>query len=494
MIYASLNAQVMERKVLRWAADAESGAPFVFQDPNNPSKYIGFEVDIIKAIAEEMGYDDQFIQVGWDGLIPGINNGNYDVAINGLEITPDRKESVEFSIPYYYTFEQLIIKADDNSITSLSSLFGKKAGTLKGSLAERILRAAEGIDVVTYDSETQSFQDLRLGRLDAVLIDEPVAKYYASWNPDLKLVNKQIDKVIYGIVIQQGNTELLQKVNNALQKIIDSGRLREIYESWNLWNPMMAAEFNDYTQSNVPPNNFDLFMETVTSNRNSVLIGRLGGYTKYLGLFAKAAFITFELTLFGMALAVIIGLFVALLRLNAPKPISFLAQAYVEYVRGTPLLLQLILIYYGLPQLGIEMNALYAGIIGLGINYSAYEAEIYRAGLLSVRRGQMEAAISLGMNKIQAMRHVVVPQAVRLVIPPVTNDAISMLKDSSIVSIIALTELTKQYLISASANYDYIELGIIVAHFYLILGVPFIILSRYLERKFSLSTKDTAKI
>jgi len=182
-------------------------------------------------------------------------------------------------------------------------------------------------------------------------------------------------------------------------------------------------------------------------------------------------------------------LFLALSRVYGPKPLSFISTTYIEVVRGTPLLIQLYLIYYGLPQIGINISPLIAGILGLGLNYAAYEAENYRAGLFSVPRGQLEAAISLGMTKFQALRYIIVPQAIRLVIPPVTNDFISLLKDSSLVSVITMVELTKEYSRLASTYYDHIGLGILVAVIYLLLGLPFVKLSKYVEKRFSLKKK-----
>jgi polar amino acid transport system substrate-binding protein len=162
-----------------------------------------------------------------------------------------------------------------------------------------------------------------------------------------------------------------------------------------------------------------------------------------------------------------------------------LAVAYIEIIRGTPLLIQLYFIFYALPSIGIKLSPFFAAILALGLNYAAYEAENYRAGLFSVPRGQMEAAISLGMSRMQALRHIILPQAVRLVIPPMTNDFISLLKDSSLVSVITMVELTKLYGQLASTYFDYIGTGIIIATVYLIIGLPFVKLSKMAENRFS---------
>ena len=490
LIILSIYPAFAEKKVLRWAADAESGAPFVFQDPRLPSKLIGFEVDIITAIAEELGYDETvFVQNSWDGLIPGLERDDYDVAINGLEITPDRAQVVNFSEPYFITYEVLAVRSDNEKVKDLTDLEGKKAGTLKNSLAERILRDAGGIVIRSYESEANSYADLRLNRIDAVLIDQPVALYYASWNRDIKLIDKKFGEVIYGIAAKKDRKELIAQINVAIAKLSSTGKLREIYDKWNIWNDIMAHHFNDYSLTKKDPTEFNNFIKF--QEREITWSEKFGRYLVSLPDLGAGALTTLYLSLLSMILAVVFGLVLALAKVYGSKPISFLATMYIEIIRGTPLLIQLYLIYYGLPQIGVNISPLVAGVWGLGMNYAAYEAENYRAGLFSVPLGQFEAAISLGMTKYQALRYVVIPQAIRLVIPPVTNDFISLLKDSSLVSVITMVELTKEYSRLASTYYDHIGLGILVAIIYLLLGYPFVRLSKYVESKFSL--KKSAK-
>jgi polar amino acid transport system substrate-binding protein len=492
LLFAFFNNAIAEKKVLKWAADAESGAPFVFQDPRLPSKMIGFEVDIIKAIAEELGYENlEFIQNSWDGLIPGLERKDYDLAINGLEITPDRAQVVNFSEAYFITYEVLAVRAGDESIKDLSDLIGRKAGTLKGSLAERILRDVGGINVKTYESESNSYADLRNKRIDAVLIDHPVALYYASWNPDIKILDKKFGEVIYGIVSHKDNDELIKEVNSAISKLATTGKLREIYDKWNIWNDDMARHFNDYSITKTDASGFKSFIKF--QEREITWKEKIERYLVSLPDLGAGALTTLYLSILAMILAVLLGLILAILKVYGPRPVSIISTTYIEIVRGTPLLIQLYLIYYGLPQIGINISPLIAGVLGLGLNYAAYEAENYRAGLFSVPRGQLEAAISLGMSRYQALRHIIVPQAIRLVIPPVTNDFISLLKDSSLVSVITMVELTKEYGRLASTYYDHIGLGLIVAIIYLLLGLPFVKLSKIVENKFSLNKKTSKK-
>jgi len=476
-----------ELKVLRWAADAESNAPYIFQDPKIPSNIIGFEVDIVNAIAEVLGVQTQFVQNQWDGLIPGLYRGDYDIAINGLEITEDRKKEVNFTIPYYITYVQLVVMKGVTNIQSLSDLVGRKVGALKNSLAERILRAKGGINVVTYEGEVNAFVDMKNGRIDAALVDAPIAIYYTAVNPEFEIVGQPIGEISYGIAVRKQDTLLLQELNYAIDVLQRNGKLREILDSWNLWNYMMETYLGDFSPTNVPPKKYQYFIESV--GKKSKFSERIELYVKFMPVFFEAALITLGLSFVAMLLAMFAGLIIALLRIYGGKFLSWLAVAYIEIIRGTPLLIQLYLIFYALPSVGIKLSPFLAAVLGLGLNYAAYEAEVYRSGFFAIPRGQMEAAISLGMSKLQAIRYVLLPQTIRIVIPPVTNDFISLLKDSSLVSVITMIELTKVYNQIASAYYDYLGTGIITAVLYLLLGLPFIRIARYFEKRLAVERK-----
>jgi polar amino acid transport system substrate-binding protein len=190
------------------------------------------------------------------------------------------------------------------------------------------------------------------------------------------------------------------------------------------------------------------------------------------------------LSLCAMALAIAMGVLLALGRRYGPRAAQWLCIAYIEFFRGTPLLIQLTMVYFGLPELGLRLHPFVAGVIALGLNYAAAEAENYRAGLESVAAGQAEAARVLGLSRAQALRHVIGPQAVRISIPPMTNDFIALLKDSSLVSLVTLTELTKTYTNLSNSMRDHLGLGVMVAIWYLAVGLPFAQLSKRAEKHF----------
>ncbi|MDD4975710.1 MAG: ABC transporter substrate-binding protein/permease [Bacteriovorax sp.] len=477
---------------LKWAADTESGAPFAMITNDSKNPLIGFEVEIIQAISEELGVKLEFVQNAWDGLIPGLKNNNYDLAINGIEITPDRQAEVSFSRPYYSTFEQLVVRSNQEGIESLGDCKKKKVGTLKFSLAQRILEAEGDIEVLTYESEVAAYSDLKNKRTDAVLLDSPIAIYYAKPDMELKLVGSPIGQILYGIAINKENKELGKAVDKALKKISENGKLREILDRWNLWSPVMASYLNDQLPSRTPPVAYQEFLQR-NSGEKTITV-KLKQYYNFLPALLRGALMTLKVSLAGMFIAIILGFILAVMKIYGSSFISWTATFYIEIIRGTPLLIQLFFIFYGLPYLGIKFSPFVAGILGLGLNYAAYEAENYRAGIFSVPKAQVEAAIALGMNQRQALFHVILPQAFRIALPPMTNDFISLLKDSSLVSAITMVELTKVYGQLASTYYDYFGTGILVASIYLFLGLPFIRIARYFERKLNVELKEKKMI
>lgn len=474
-------------KTLRWGGDSSGGAPFVFQDPKDPAKTVGFEADLAAALAAELGLEAEFVQNQWDSLVPGLKRGNYDVVINGLEITEDRKAEVEFSDPYYLTYEAMTVPKADFSIASLADLKGRRAGTLKGALAERLLAEAGGVAVVGYDTQTMLYDDLANGRIDAVLMDHPAAVYYGI-DARLKNLPGQFGRMAYGVAIRKGDAKLLASVNAAIARLMKSGKLREIYERWGIWNPVMAASFSDENpDKHAEPTELAAYLAA-----RGVKLGwraSLAKYWSYVPLLAKGAVTTVELSLLAMTLAVLMGLCLALMKLYGPLPVSMLATAYVEFIRGSPLLIQLFFIFYGLPTIGVKLQPFTAAVLGLALNYAAYEAEVYRAGIQAIPHAQMEAALALGMTRWQALRHIIIPQALRVVLPPTTNDFIALLKDSSLVSVITMVELTRVYGQLAASTYDYLGIGVLTALMYVLIGLPFVRLSRWAEARLAVERR-----
>lgn len=467
---------------LRWAADTESGAPFVFYESENIQNMTGFEYDIVQALAKKLNRKPVFVQNSWDGLIMGLQNDLYDVAINGIEITEDRQKVINFSEPYYATYLQIITLQKETRFKTLADLAGFKVGTLSGALSERVLRGQGNIQVVTYESETLAHQDLEIQRIDALLFDAPIAKYFSEINPKFNVVPTPISNMTYGIAVSKKNEKLLSEINKALSEMAISGELKTILERWALWNNSTATLFNDNSPTRTPPTQFDKYKASLKLERS--LAERISIYKKSWPSLQSAIMQTIRISFTAMIIAVAVGLLLTLFRRNGGAPASASVTLFVELIRGTPLLLQLFFIFYALPSLGIEISAFWAAVIGLGLNYSAQESEIYRSGLNSVHPNQIEAAKMLGLSKLQTLVYVQMPQAFRFCLPPMTSDFIALIKDSSLVSVITLVELTKTYSLLSATYYDYAGFALITAVLYMLIGLPLVILAKFLEKKF----------
>ncbi len=459
--------EIKERGVLLWGGDAEGGAPYSYPDPDHPEHMIGFECELADALAAKLGVKARMVQNQWDQLIPALERGNFDMVLNGLELTPENQQHIAMSRPYFAYAQQIVTRTNVNGLDRLENLKGHRVGVLSASAAAKLLEKMGGAEARIYPGNVEALRDLKAERIDAVVLDLPIAVYYAKPDGELKFAGATFAPGYYGIGVRYQDITLLAALNQALGELAADHTLERIYGKYGLWDERQES-LKDY------------HAEKFTQRQQ---ISTLREWPKYLPLLLLGAVTTIEISILAMALAVAMGLVIVLVRLYAAAPFRWLAVAYVEVVRGTPLLIQLFMIYYGLPQIGIRLNAFCAAILGLGLNYAASESENYRAGIQSIPHGQTEAAMALGMSRWQTLRHVVLPQALRFVIPPVTNDFIAMFKDSSIVSVITMVELTKVYGILAMSTYDYMGLGLMTAAIYFGLSYPASLFAKWLERK-----------
>jgi polar amino acid transport system substrate-binding protein len=466
---------------LRWGADEEGGEPYLFKDPGQAGQLAGFEVDLKEALAREVSRPIEFRHYEFKSLIAGLRRGDIDFAMNGVEILPDRRELVRFSRPYYVYKLQLAVRKDEDRFTDLKDLPDRRdvtIGTLESSAAAQVLER-KAIPFRSYSSQADLYKDLRDGALDGVYIDRLIHdQFLPDYRGKLRLTGQPGEKGYYGLAFRKEDEALAAEFDAALDRLIQSGELEKIYKKWNIWN-------EDQNELGQPPD-----LAGAEASEPAWTWGR------YLPLLLHGAWVTVAISVAGMLLAVTLGMPIALARLYGPLPLRFLATCYVEFFRGIPVLLLIYFLYYGLPVIGqhyglglsLKLSPLVAAVLGFGINYAAYEAEIYRAGIGAVSHGQWEAAASLGMSGSLTFRRIILPQAFRVILPPMTNDFVALFKDTSVVSIIAVTELSKQYQILANSpekRINHLEIALVTAALYLIMSVPLGYLSRYLEKRWA---------
>src|ERR1051325_8282895 len=455
---------------LRWGADPSGGAPYVFNDPNHPDQYIGYEKEMVDALAAAMGRQPQFVPSDWETLVSALQRGSFDVIVNGLEPTADRQKQIQFSKPYYVFQLALTVRKDEQQIHSLADCQNRVVGTLGNTAASRLLQS-EGVPLKNYAEPLTAYRDLELKRIDAVVMDVPAEVFYVGKSKTLKRAGEPFFRGTYNIGLRKGDDVLKSEVDAAIDKITRDGTLEKILRKWGLWNDAQLA-----LQQPIRPGqqNTDLAYDITSTTFN---------WREAIWRLARAAVVTVLIAFGSMAIALLLGMPLALGQWKGPRFLRWFCTIYIEFFRGTPVLVQLLFLYFGLPTIGLAMPGWLTALIGLGLNYAAYESQVYRAALEAIPRGQWEASYLLGMSPLLAFRRIILPQAFRIALPPMTNDFVSLFKDTSVAYAISVWELATAYRELANASGQFLLLGVAVSIFYLIMSLPMANLARRLERR-----------
>jgi len=422
-------------------------------------QFSGFDVDIARAIARELGVQVELINASFDGVFPALQNGAFDVVISAVTITPERSATMLFSDPYIAAGQQVVVRGD-STITGPDDLAGRKVGVQINTTAQFAMEKRPGVELVKYNTIDLALLDLQNARVDAVASDGPVLRYMVRMSfPGLKTVGAEYTDEQFGVVLARTSDDLRRAVNAALWKLQDSGEYTKIYATW----------FGEIAERGAATSSAGAF--------DTALISRTWSF------FLRGVWMTAVLAMTSLALGLPLGLALALARVQSNRFVSAPAAIYVEVMRGTPLLVQILFVYFVLPSMGINLPAYTSGILALTLNAAAYISEVIRAGIQSIDAGQMEAARALGMSYWQAMRRIILPQTFRRVVPPLTNEGIALLKDSSLVSVIGLTELARTGQELASRYAAPLTIWPLVALLYLALTFPLTRVAEYLERR-----------
>jgi polar amino acid transport system substrate-binding protein len=469
---------------LRWGGDAEGGAPFVEADPNDPSRMVGFDVEIAEHIAQRLGRRPEFVQIAYTSLDQSARRGDFDIGLSGIEDTPARRAALAASVPYYRFREVLTVReAEGDRYRTLADLRGRQVATLGGTIAYELLLQAErdhGLTAVSYDDDVHPYSDLLLGRVDAVLLDHVLAERAMRRNQGLHTQSDAVAVGHYIVITAPERVDLRDQVDAALRDAMQDGTLERIFRTWSVWNDDQPRLFSQVLSGATS-------FEEEGAAIPAAPRGAFDSLVRYVPSLLGAAVVTLVLSCGAMLLAVTLGILIATGRVYGDRLARGALTAYVEVMRGTPVLLQLFVIYYGLAAI-VRLPAFLAALLGLALNYAAYESEIYRSALEAVPRGQLEAARILGLSRFQTLRLVRAPQAFRLALAPMTNDFVALLKDSSLVSVLTVVELTKQTQIFAANIGSWVVPGLLCAGLYLAMSLPLSHLARRLEQRWRMST------
>lgn len=452
--------------------------PFTFLEGG---KLKGFEVDVWNDIGKKLGYDVEFKTASFSGLFGMLESGKVDTIANQITITPEREDKYYFSNPDVYSGAQIIVKKGNDKIKSFEDLKGKKVGVDLGSNYEKIVKDKDKngeIKVLTYQNTDAAFNELLLGRIDAVVIDRISAlTAIKEKNLNLQLAGEPIDNIenAYPFIKNDKGKALSEEVNKALNEMKKDGTLKNISEKWLGMNVTV-------------PNNKETSNKLGINNKVKNLSFDFMYSLELVPTLLKAVKVTISLSVFGMILGLIVGIALAITRVYKVPVLKQLAEIYISFFRGTPLLVQLFLLYFGIPQIipALQnMSAYVAALIGLGLNASAYIAEILRSSIDAIDKGQMEASLSLGMTRGQALKRIVLPQALRIAVPPLGNIFVDTVKGSSLAFTLGVVELLAKAQMEAATSYKFFESYVVVAIMYWIIIGFFNYLQKILEKKLS---------
>lgn len=436
--------------------------PFELQDKNG--QYVGIDIDILKAIAKREHFTYKLVPISFNSGAQAVLSGQFDAIMAGMAITPARKLVYDFGTPYYKTGVIAAI-AKNSKIKSLNDLRGKtvalKTGTGAAAYALSIQKQY-GFKVTYFNDSNTMYNDVALGNTVATFEDEPVMKYAIQNGVKLKILTKPANSGYYGFGVKKGHKqELIAKFNAGFAAIKKDGTYDKIVAKY------IGAKESTFAGSAAVNNSI---WGLLKQNKNQFLAG--------IGQ-------TLMLTILGIILATIFGVIIGILAIVPNKFSHGFASTIIYIFRGLPLLVLAFFIYIGIPSLtGHKFSALLAGLITLMLNEGAYIAAFVAGGLKSVDNGQMEAARSLGLSYWKAMRKVVMPQGIKLMVPSFVNQFIITLKDTSILSAIGIIELTQTGTVIISRNSQGFRVWFLVAMMYLIMITLLTFLAKWADKKF----------
>ena len=417
--------------------------PYGYKDTNG--EYVGFDLDLAQEVCTRNGWTLKKQPIDWDFKDKELNSGSIDCIWNGFTID-GRENDYTWSVPYVDNSQVVVVKKD-SAVKTLSDLKDKivvvqadssalAAFTGDDASEENKALAKSFKELQQVSDYNSAFLNLDSGMVDAVCLDIGVANYQITSRGDkFIMLDEKVSSEKYGIGFKKGNTELKDKVEKTLFEMADDGKFMEIAKKWGLetsvcLNGKNASENTDNETSKASP---DIY-KTDKLNFGQILLQLLDG--------VWATLLIFLLTLlFSMPL----GLLLTFIRMSRFKVIQWIARIYISIMRGTPLMLQLIVVFYA-PYYVFNVSPgqdyrFYAVIIGFSLNYAAYFAEIFRAGIQAVPNGQREAASVLGYTKGQTFRKIIFPQMVKHILPPVTNEIITLVKDTSLAFVLTYIEM-----------------------------------------------------
>ena len=438
-------------------------SPFSYVDPKT-GQLAGYDVDVANAVAKKLGVRAEFVTTPWDSIFAALEADRFDVVANQVTVTPERQAKYDLSKPYSVGQGVIVTRADDTSIKSVADLAGKvTAQSITSNWAEVAKKA--GARVESVEGFVQAITLLNQGRVQATVNDSIAVYAYLAETGDtsIKIAANTGDTSEQAFAARKGSG-LTGDINKAIDELTADGALSQISQKY-LKADASGSSAAQAAAGAAPRSTWEVIREN-------------------LWPMAKATItVTIPLAAISFVVGLVIALLVALTRLAENRVVAWLARAYISVIRGTPLLVQLFIIFYALPELGIKVPPFPAAVVAFSLNVGGYAAEIIRSAILSVPKGQTEAAQTIGMDYRTTLRRIVLPQAARNAVPGLSNTLISLVKDTSLASTILVTELLRVAQVAAAPTFEFFALYVTAAIYYWIVCVVLSALQGRLESR-----------
>jgi His/Glu/Gln/Arg/opine family amino acid ABC transporter permease subunit len=429
--------------------------PFNYYD--DKGTLTGFDVDVAREICARTRRTCVFEILSWDGILAALLAGKIDAVIGSMAITRERSEQAAFSVPYYESGAQLFVVPGKRAPEAAGFTVGVTLGTTYEAFVRKRFPSA---DVRTYKGDTEILADVRAGRLDGMVTDKLVGAYMNHrFKAGLSLSGEPLFVERIAIPVRPERRALLAEIDGAVEALRAS--------------PTYGALMDRY-----------FGLRAGKGEGGARAAGSSFSWTVAAGLMVRALGSTIAVSFAGIGLGGVLALLLTFGLVGLPALPRKALLGYVDFIRSTPFMIQLFAIYFGLPAVGVEMGAWTSAVLAIGLHSSAYLAEIVKTAYLSVPVGQHQAAVTLGLTRREALVHVIWPQMLPLMTAPVLNTVVAMIKDSAIVSVISVHELTMQSQQLISTSFRPLELYFMAAVLYAMVTYPLLALGRFQERRF----------
>jgi His/Glu/Gln/Arg/opine family amino acid ABC transporter permease subunit len=424
--------------------------PFSFHDSGS-NDLTGYDVEVIKAVAKQAGWKLEFVETTFDAIFAALDADRIDVIANQVTDNPERAARYGLSDTYTYSRGVIVVKTGTTGITTLSDLKGKTtAQSLTSNYAETARKAGAKVEGV--EGFAQAAALVVQGRVDALVNDNLAALDYlnTTGSDEIEISGDAGDEVSQQkLVFRKGDGQLLQQANDAIAALKADGTLAQISKKYFKIDVSVENSGEaDLSGGRAVRSNADIVKDAAWPMLKKLLIA------------------TIPITAVSFVLGLVLAVAAALANISGNRVLAAVARIYISVIRGTPLLVQLFIVFYGLPEIGLDFPPWPSAVLALSLNVGGYAAEIVRSAILSVPKGQFEAASTIGMGYWQTLRRIVFPQAARTAVPPLSNTLISLLKDTSLLSVVLVTELFREAQIAASASQTFFPLYLTAALYY----------------------------